>query len=499
MNPSTPQKGRPLGSGFQLKPVSSSRSTGGDAPSPTLSLQAPFQVPEWTARSGGAFGRPPFPGIALELDERWYEVLEIESGLGAPRPFAYHLAPWEDHFPLRQVVRLDADTLAGLARAERERQQRLRQAGILRHLPFLLGLLPADLQRELELQYGIRGGRNTMLTAIAILFVSILLILVFFAISRGMHFGALHSTLSSLSPFGLVFFYLAVESIVRMMSVMGQSEPMGTLPVVLPIQLVRGVLQVMRPKSRERSALGRERRSLGRELATARDAVHRLEDGRLEILSRLPKPHWTMYVTGILYRGESWFLAEREVAKTPEGVRHRFVLEQPEREIIWKSVTEYRPEEVRELYREEKRLDTAMWVETFAFLWGFLDQATQVRLEKSYNYEPWNKTRWSLWISLGVGSWWLLSGIRAFQLDQASIWDGLQFFFAVVLLGEVPLRWSKLNDAEIQGSFLAFFLRPLVLGSLVWGPKPQPVEISTLLAEEASEGGEGENALPPSA
>jgi len=468
---------RPLGHGFQLVTLA----PGG---AHALRLDAPFEHPAWTVRRQGRGNQPIYPGSALLFEDRWYEVLDLEVPSGLPRRFSYFLAPWEEQFPLRQVSELTPEYLADLAAAEGEKKRRIKEAGALRSIPFLLGLLPAEDQEALESTYGFSGNWNSMLSAVLLLGFSMFVVMLTFAISQGMSFGSSTPLVRGLVSWVPLFAYLLVESIVRLMYCMNSREAIGSLPVALPILTARAVVHTFTPEARTRAAVARELRAPAQELATARDHVRPLPNGRLEVLSRLPKKHWTQNVTGIRFRGEVYFLDTRETVETPQGMRHRFELVVPEREILWKEMLDYRPQEVRDIYREECRLNAAMWVEGFAFLWGFLDQETQVRIEKIYNYEPWNRTRWSLYFAVAVSLWWLFDSITAWRGDNPGLDNGLTFGCAIYLLWETLVRRQRLGQGEIRGSVVGWFLRPLVLPSLKWGPKPGPADDASGFAQK---------------
>ena len=459
---------RALGSGFRLVAADSA-----------LRLLAPFLQPDWRARPPERLGRAPFPGSALELDGAWYEILAFESAPPPGRGVVYHLAPWDERFPLRRTFSLAPEALEKAARKERDRQKNQRKAEALGALPFLLGLLPAEDQLELERQYNINGSRNTFWTAAIMLASSVFLIMVSFAYNQGMAFGNLTPWVSQFAPWVPIYVYFVLESAGRLAQSMG-GQPMGSLPVALPVLLVRAIAQALSPEARRRAAVAREFRSTPRSFENARDEVRFLKGDRLEILSRLPKKHWTVNLTGVRYGDQYYYVDDRQVLETKKGLRHRFVLKVPETEILFKDVYDYDPTEVREVYREERRLDAAMWVETFSFLWGFLDQTTQVRIEKSYDYEPWNKTRWSTTLATLVALWWILDGVSAAQTGRATLTDGLAFLAALYMLWECWMRRRALGEGEIRGSVLRWVLKPLVLPALVWGPKPASMQLPTM-------------------
>lgn len=372
---------------------------------------------------------------------------------------------------MRTTFELTPEACRALTTRERERAQNQGRGELLGYLPFLTGLLPAKDQLELERRYGVSAIAATWISAGLLLALAMLSIMVTFAYRSGMAFGdykPLVETLADLSPASS---YLLAESIVRLMSV-ASHQPMGSLPVVavaLVWHALRG-LAYPAPRAAPRPATATPPPVAGHHLLTARDDVWPLPGGGIEILSHLPKDHWTANVTGIEIDGETeaYVLVEREQIQTRHGPRHRFLLERPEHDVLFSSFLRYRPEEVRDVYRAQQRLRTAMWVESLPFLWGLVDPAIQERLAATYDYDPRKWTRWSILASAGLA---LLLGIRSWGqmlAGAATAGDGVTFVFAAVVLLEAALRWSKLKQGELHGSLLGLPFRPLAVSFLKW-------------------------------
>lgn len=431
-----------------------------------LRIDVGFRHPQWTARREAGHRRAAFPGSAILVGGQWFEVARVETA-GDPKRHHYYLRPWDATFTLRTAYELTRETCERTTAEHRQGRQRERAATLLALLPFPLGLLSVTDQRRIENRYGVSGARHSGITAAFLLFLTSLVWISAFALARGMHFGEYHGLIVRLVEYRLLFVYLGLESLVRIGSAL-RGEPMGSLLLVVPMAIARRILRALSPTARARARAERAHRAGGARFATARDRVRRLPSGALEVVSLLPKDHWTANVTGIRYRDAIYVLDEREVLRTPEGIRHRFLLCQPEHDVLYRSVFEYRPEEVRDVYRRRRRRDAAMWVESFATLWGFLDRETQLRLGRIYKYVPEKSTRVAVVGAAALGA--ALFGDSAWKMthDVAGPAQVFNFLAAIYLIWESTLRWSRLRDGEIRGSLLGVLLKPLAVRFLRW-------------------------------
>ncbi|MCP3957498.1 MAG: hypothetical protein GY719_06565 [bacterium] len=437
--------------------------TKGTGSAPRLDLG--FNVPDWKARQEGAFHRATFPGTAVLVGERWYEIVSVATSAGAPRRTYYDLREWDDTAVIRTAFELTPEACQALTQAHREREKRRKQAAAVALMPVFTGLLPAPDQKRLENAYGVSPVSATMISALVLLIASTIVIMLTFAYSQGMAFGEDRELIKRIVAWAPLAAYLLVESIVRIYAVKG-NQPAGSLLLVLPIIIWRGLREAATPPDRQDTQVRVD--TLG--LRTARDRVRRLEGGPndLEVISRMPKDHWTANVTGIEYQGEAYLLIERGVIDTDAGRRHRFLLAKPKHNVLFKSYVLYDPEEVREIYRQQRLTKSAMWAETFAFLWGLTDGATQERLAKLYKYDP---DRWTTWTTIagGVGGLALCGrGIYMMAGDYVHFVDGIAFFLGLFLTWEAAIRWSRLKDGQLTGSLAGLLLKPLAVRFLRW-------------------------------
>lgn len=203
--------------------------------------------------------------------------------------------------------------------------------------------------------------------------------------------------------------------------------------------------------------------------ATARDMVRPNSgpgDYDLEVISRLPKDHWTANVMEIVYEGDSYVLVERATIEGHSGepTRYRFRLKKLEHELLYTGSCEYFPEEVRELYRQKRLETSAMWVEGLPFLWGFLDETRQRGLERLFDYDPWHSTRWNLVFAGLIGAALVVTNsmIRhawsQFRLSAGAL-HSLLLVFGVYLLVETAWRAVQYTSGRIRGSLVGTLLQ----------------------------------------
>jgi hypothetical protein len=136
--------------------------------------------------------------------------------------------------------------------------------------------------------------------------------------------------------------------------------------------------------------------------------------------------------------------------------------------VLYKSICDYRPEEVQGVYRARRRRDTAMWVGTLGLFWGFLDGETQQRLERTYDYDPWRFTPWAIGGAAVLGVLWLWAGAVGLAIGAAATGDVLELFGGLFLVWEAALRWRSYRSGEIRGSLLGALVKPLAVYFLRW-------------------------------
>jgi len=183
----------------------------------------------WTARIARTLTTAEHPGTAVEWDGRVWEVVDA-----MPEPdggLRYRLAPWEEGHAIRRLERYDA-----VAEEIREiERQSLRKTVSRRRLAVLLaplaGLLPAASQKKLERELGVSAVAMTVSSAAPLFVVGFLGVVEVFASLAGASLP-LPGWLTPPAPLAVSFF---LESAFRLLSAIGSSEPMGSLPVALAV------------------------------------------------------------------------------------------------------------------------------------------------------------------------------------------------------------------------------------------------------------------------
>lgn len=118
----------------------------------------------WLARRPRTTTSPEMPGTAVYWDEEYWEVVSVEQGVGGR--VSYHLAPMGDSQTIRSVDGYSAGRETARLEAHRKELAREKRSALGSLFAFVLGLLPADVQRELESEIGVNAERMTMLSTL---------------------------------------------------------------------------------------------------------------------------------------------------------------------------------------------------------------------------------------------------------------------------------------------------------------------------------------------
>jgi hypothetical protein len=187
----------------------------------------------WIGRKTGTQTSAEHPGTAVRWEDQIFEVVEAAPGqLGGIR---YRLAPWEGRHAIRVVAAYDkaAEEARGHEQAERLAGIWKRRASIL--LAPFAGLLPASVQLRMEGDFGAPARWMTFSSAFPLFLIGVLRILD--ARLTMMGAGALLPHWLALPIFLAVYF--ALESAVRLWSLIFAGEPMGSLPGVFAHEVWR--------------------------------------------------------------------------------------------------------------------------------------------------------------------------------------------------------------------------------------------------------------------
>jgi hypothetical protein len=189
----------------------------------------------WTGRTERTLTRAEHPGTAVEWGGRVYEVHDVMPA--SDGSVLYRLAPWEDRHAIRRMERYDAlsEEIREIERRDRRRDHEKRRLTIL--LAPLAGLLPRDVQKRMERDFGAPSIAMTISSAAPLFAVGFLGL---FAHLVGMA-GGTAPLPGWLAPPLPIAMYLFLESAGRLMSAMATGEPLGSLAIELAYAILRAV------------------------------------------------------------------------------------------------------------------------------------------------------------------------------------------------------------------------------------------------------------------
>ena len=190
----------------------------------------------WRPRQDKTLTKAEFPGTAVDWQGGVFEVLRADPL--ADGGVRYRLAPWEEGHAIRRMERYDAEseTERRIERDDRRDRVRRRRLSIL--LAPVLGLLPGDVQKRMESEFGAPAVAMTISSAAPLFVVGFLGLFRHLVAGLGgaEAFASLPVWLAPPFPIAL---YLVAESAPRLGSAFASSEPMGSLPVVLVYEVWR--------------------------------------------------------------------------------------------------------------------------------------------------------------------------------------------------------------------------------------------------------------------
>ena len=436
-----------------------------------LRVDTPWEKASWQPRREGTPSEASVPGTAVAIGGELFEVVSVDPPSEQVERYRYYLAAWTGEPAASPLLyEREACEAEEAVRQVAARQEKL--DGTVHLLTPFAGLLPAEVQVRLEGGLDVSALRMSEVSARTCLILAGTLELLGLAVKVAGGFGWLY-VVERLLPLNGIFL---VESAVRLAMARLAGEPMGSLPFVLAYALVRPFRALRRGESLS-VALGVEKQDeLRRQAAAgvaslAPDDVRPVVDGAagwLEVTSLLPKEHWTLR-TVIWIAQVSYRLDRRELLTTDLGeTRHRFTLRPAPPDPSFTSVTHYRPEEVRDLAREELRKRRQTWVQTFSQVWGLLDGELQGELAKVYRYSPVASSAWAI---AGVA---VVAGLvgrvsLAFWLRPTGGPADLVMLLVAAFFGlECLRRLLALRGGVMPASALGAFVRPFARRLLVF-------------------------------
>ncbi len=203
----------------------------------------------WAPRGERTLTTAEYPGTAVEWDGSLFEVLRADPTPGGG--MRYHLGPWKEGHAIRRMERYDevTESIREGERRDRSRDLGKRRLAIL--LAPLAGLLPGEIQKKMERDFGAPALGMTVVSALPLFVVGFLGLFRFMVGSAG---GALAFP-GWLAPSFPIAAYLFGESALRLASAIAGGEPMGTLSAALVLAVWRAAQQ----SKTETTAAGRRR------------------------------------------------------------------------------------------------------------------------------------------------------------------------------------------------------------------------------------------------
>ncbi|MBZ0110971.1 MAG: hypothetical protein K8J08_00785 [Thermoanaerobaculia bacterium] len=370
---------------------------------------------------------------------------------------SYHLAAWDDQQLLRQPQVLDDARLAILAA---EYASSIRPAPPLLMLP-LFGMLPRADQELLESDRGISPLLGTAASAVLILMLTIpLCAAAFLTLSDPHGFGVDHPELAWTRTTALVWFYFFAESLARLLISLAWELASGTLPVVLAIGIPRAVRQ-HRTTTSPRADRGPRPQDLFEDV----DRVRRLpaterDPARLEVLSRLPKPDWTVGARPIRFEGSCYDLCQHDQLGNGSSTHHRFLLQPVSSEVLTRDPIEYEPSEAGRRARDLVRAARSAWIAPLGVLWGYLPEATQRRLETHFDYDPESSLRLNIAVTLGFAGLTTLIALFHWMGPSSTLFDPVILAASLYIVWESARRRRRLSAGHIAPSVLGRVVEP---------------------------------------
>jgi hypothetical protein len=438
----------------------------------SLQIDSPWEKPGWRARVPAGWTAPEFPGSAVFFEGAFYEVKRAQARGG--RGGTYLLAPWDERFPLRTIFEYSPEACARLIAQRAAGRRHARMSWVFFLLSPILGLLPGVDQQEIERLYNVSATGGTLASALGLLGIA--------GISLGLGavdllFGGDGGRGSAGSPgspagFGDGLLRLlpwtrllapaaavAVDSLVRLVIATHEKRPIGSVFVAGPLALLRAVREAV-TAGRVPGLSRRMRRRRDFLLREARDEVRPLgEGGGLRVKSLLPKPHWGAR-TAVRYGERLFCLGGTATEEGTDGPIFVFDLEPAPADLLPAALIDYRPEEVREVFRRALLDEKRTWIETFAPIWGLLDAPRQWRLADLYGFAPLRQTLVSAAALGATAGWLVLLALTHLGHGRGDAADLVVLAGAGYIAVESAVRLRRWWRGEPCGSVLGRLLAP---------------------------------------
>jgi hypothetical protein len=329
-----------------------------------LWIYSAFPKDNWLARKAADWTHAEYPGTAIQIGGKLYEIMLVEETIQGGYATRYGLKGWDPHHAVRQTFTYTPQTLARTAADYLEEKHRLELRARLLWLFPLAGLAPDPVQREWEKKTALNMTWASVGSAVTGLLLAFLL-------RQTLGVYADHPVLL------LPVYYIGLESFLRLLWITFTQKPHGTLVLTLPYILWEGVA---RPEKRER-----EKAEWLKFSYEGDEVIRRPGTGNLLVRSMLfddilagPSP---LCFEGAVYRTLHWH-------REGKGLLRRWVYElekteaDPKRK--YREYTQPRTPERQKLV--EAFTHSLDITQSFALFWGIYPQREQFRLAIKYQY-----------------------------------------------------------------------------------------------------------------
>lgn len=179
----------------------------------------------WRPRAPTTGRRAEHPGTAIEWQQEIFEVVAADPLAGGA--IRYSLEPWRNDFAIRSLERYDAESESARATERRWRAGAPRKRRLAVLFSPLLGHLPGSVQEKMEKDFGAPANAMTVVSAFPLFVLGAFGLFAFVARLAG---GSLTPLPEPSLPLSL---YLVGESSLRLLVVVSQSRPAGSIPGIL--------------------------------------------------------------------------------------------------------------------------------------------------------------------------------------------------------------------------------------------------------------------------
>lgn len=196
-------------------------------------LSCRYPKPGWVARRQEDRIRKEFPGTCIRWLDEYFEVVLVEKLQVGVR---YTLMSWNDAHTMRTVLDYDEESERQRDEERKAEESRQKKAAGFSLTSIFTGMLPGEVQKELENEVGVSGASATLVSAIFWFLVGCLCVVALVAMHMNKGAGVQPVNPVPFIPpiIYVIGIYFLIESFIRVVSwFFMQGQPVGSFPVVL--------------------------------------------------------------------------------------------------------------------------------------------------------------------------------------------------------------------------------------------------------------------------